>query len=75
MAETHWLFDSIVGFLKSPPYTVPGFFEGGSFVIPAQTSFSVLSFIDDHCIVFDDEQENKFAFTDVHKVLFTMVHS
>lgn len=26
----------------------------------------VLSFIDEYCIIFDDEDENKFEYTDLH---------
>ncbi len=26
----------------------------------------VMTFIDDHCIVFDSEEENKFAYTEIH---------
>ena len=28
-----------------------------------------MSFIDDNCAVFDAEEENKFSYTDIHKVL------
>jgi len=28
----------------------------------------VMSFLDEHCIVFDNEEENKLEFTDIHKV-------
>lgn len=27
----------------------------------------VMSFLDEHCVVFDNEEENKLEFTDVHK--------
>jgi hypothetical protein len=45
-----WLFDYIVAFLKSPPWTVP-----------------LNSFIDENCIIFDNEDENKFIHTDCHE--------
>lgn len=37
----------------------------------------VMSFLDEHCIVFDKEEENKLEFTDIHKVTFThpLTHS
>jgi hypothetical protein len=28
----------------------------------------VMSFLDEHCIVFDNEEENKLEFTEIHKV-------
>lgn len=31
----------------------------------------VMSFIDEYCTVFDDEEENKLEFTKIHKVSFT----
>ena len=30
----------------------------------------VMSFIDEYCTVFDDEEENKLEFTKIHKVSF-----
>ena len=44
-----WVFDSVVGFLVSPKWTVP-----------------IEDFCDVHCLIFDTEEENKFAYTDVH---------
>ena len=29
----------------------------------------ILSFIEEYCIVFDDEDENKFEYTTIHNVL------
>ena len=29
-----------------------------------------MSFIDENCIVFDSEEENKLSYTDTHKVRF-----
>jgi len=29
----------------------------------------IMTFIDDNCIVFDSEEENKFAYTELHEVL------
>jgi len=29
----------------------------------------ILEFIDDNCIVFDEEDENKLEYTDIHNVL------
>ena len=40
---------SVVGFLKSPEWSVP-----------------VMEFIDQNCIVFDTEDENKFEYTTIH---------
>jgi len=28
----------------------------------------VMSFLDEHCIIFDNAEENKLEFTDIHKV-------
>lgn len=28
----------------------------------------IMSFIDEHCLVFDDEEENKLEFTKIHNV-------
>jgi hypothetical protein len=28
----------------------------------------IYEFLDEHCIVFDEEEENKFEYTDVHNV-------
>ena len=28
----------------------------------------ILSFIDEHCIVFDEDDENKLEYTDIHNV-------
>lgn len=28
----------------------------------------VVSFIEEHCLIFDDDEENKLEFTDIHKV-------
>ena len=35
----------------------------------------VMSFIDEYCTVFDDEEENKLEFTKIHKVSFTFSDS
>lgn len=29
----------------------------------------IYDFLDENCIVFDDEEENKFSYTDIHKVI------
>jgi len=29
----------------------------------------IYDFLDENCIVFDDEEENKFSYTDIHKVM------
>ena len=34
-----------------------------------------MSFIDEHCIVFDNEEENKLVFTDIHKVSVPLSYS
>lgn len=31
----------------------------------------ILSFIDEHCIIFDNEDENKFVYTEIHNVIIT----
>lgn len=49
--ELEWLYDSLIGFLKSPMWQTP-----------------IKTFIDENCIIFDCEQENKFAYTEVHQV-------
>lgn len=28
---------------------------------------TVMNFVDEHCFVFDDDEENKFVYTDIHK--------
>ena len=28
----------------------------------------IYEFLDEHCIIFDDEEENKFEYTDIHNV-------
>jgi len=53
-----WLFDSVMGFLKSPGWALP-----------------VMSFIDDNCVVFDDEEENKLAYMDIYGAFREMVDS
>ena len=35
----------------------------------------IMSFIDEHCVVFDDEDENKLEFTKVHQVSQTQAKS
>ena len=56
---SEWLFDSIVGFLKSPMWKNP-----------------IQSFIDENCIVFDNEEENKFSYTLLHQqVRFFFKHN
>jgi hypothetical protein len=47
---SEWLFDSIIGFLKSPIWLNP-----------------IQSFIDENCLVFDNEEENKFSYTLLHQ--------
>jgi hypothetical protein len=37
-------------------------FQQPSWIVPMQ------DFIDSHCVVFDDEDENKLAYTEVHQV-------
>lgn len=32
----------------------------------------IMTFIDDNCIVFDSEEENKFAYTELHEVLIAI---
>jgi len=29
----------------------------------------ILSFIDERCVVFDSEEENKFSYTEIHNVM------
>eukprot|EP00321_Phaeocystis_globosa_P007078 CAMPEP_0118822418 /NCGR_PEP_ID=MMETSP1162-20130426/9172_1 /TAXON_ID=33656 /ORGANISM="Phaeocystis Sp, Strain CCMP2710" /LENGTH=234 /DNA_ID=CAMNT_0006752965 /DNA_START=170 /DNA_END=870 /DNA_ORIENTATION=+ len=53
-----WLFDAVLGFLKSPGWALP-----------------VMSFIDDNCIVFDSEDENKLAYMDIYTAFRDMVDS
>ena len=31
---------------------------------------TIYNFLDEHCIVFDDEEENKFEYFHIHKVRF-----
>lgn len=50
-ADEDWLFDYIVAFLRSPPWTFP-----------------INTFIDQHCIVFDGEEENKMVHFELHQV-------
>jgi hypothetical protein len=50
-SATDWIFDYIVAFLKSPPWTTP-----------------LCDFLDENCIVFDADAENKLEYTHVHKV-------
>jgi hypothetical protein len=47
-----WIFDSILGFFKSPEWSTP-----------------ILDFIDENSVIFDNEEENKLSFTEVHKVM------
>ena len=59
MAEDEtWLFDSVMGFLKSPGWALP-----------------VMSFIDDNCVVFDDEDENKLVYMEIYNAFREMVDS
>jgi hypothetical protein len=49
--QEDWIFDSIIGFLRSPRWKTP-----------------VMSFIDEYCIYFDNEDEHKLEFTTHHNV-------
>lgn len=56
--DFEWLFDYIVTFLKSPPWTVP-----------------LNTFIDENCIIFDSDDDNKLAYTPVHQKFCELVES
>jgi hypothetical protein len=47
--------------------SITGFLRSPGWALP------VMSFIDENCIVFDNEDENKFAFTDIHAAFKEMV--
>jgi hypothetical protein len=34
---------------------------------------AIMDFIDEHCVVFDNEDENKFAYTEVHMAFRELV--
>lgn len=34
----------------------------------------IMTFIDDHCVVFDDDEENKFEYTTIHRVSCRHAH-
>jgi hypothetical protein len=53
-----WLFESIIGFLKSPLWINP-----------------IHSFIDEKCLIFNNEDENKFTYTEVHNQFREMIDS
>jgi len=55
-SEYDWLFDYIVSFLKSPPWTTP-----------------LNSFIDENCIIFDSDEENKLSYTECHQRFIELI--
>ena len=54
--DKEWLFESIIGFLKSPLWVNP-----------------IHSFIDENCLIFNTEDENKFTYTEVHNNFRDMI--
>jgi hypothetical protein len=36
---------------------------------------TISEFLDEHCIVFDDEEENKFSYFDIHKKFKKMMEN
>eukprot|EP00818_Percolomonas_sp_WS_P001992 CAMPEP_0117443072 /NCGR_PEP_ID=MMETSP0759-20121206/4497_1 /TAXON_ID=63605 /ORGANISM="Percolomonas cosmopolitus, Strain WS" /LENGTH=510 /DNA_ID=CAMNT_0005235017 /DNA_START=246 /DNA_END=1778 /DNA_ORIENTATION=+ len=58
VGDSTWLFDSIIGFLKSPMWVNP-----------------IQSFIDEYCVIFDTEDENKFSFSQLHEEFRELIDS
>jgi hypothetical protein len=57
-ADKSWLFDYVVTFLRSPPWTVP-----------------LNEFIDEHCIVFDGDDDNKLEYSTIHDKFCELIDS
>lgn len=43
------------------------------FLLSPTWRIPILTFIDENCIIFDDEEENKFEYTDIHNVIFEIM--
>ena len=46
-----------------------------SILVSPRWEAEVLSFIDENCIIFDNEEENKLQFTNVHRDFIDLVDS
>lgn len=43
-------------------------FDAVSAFLASPLQLPVLTFIEENCVVFDNEEENKLVYTDIHKV-------
>lgn len=57
MADSEWIFASVINFLQSPLWATP-----------------VFTYVDQNCMYFDKEEENKLEYTKIHDVcLFFLI--
>ena len=62
-----WIFDFVLQFLESNKFDAAGILSFLFLVHFILYHFLVMDFVDEKCVAFDNEEENKFIYTDIHK--------